>query len=71
MMASTNSYISLGNVIVAKPSWPSLLFVTRAVDKRHSVTKEYLTVETHAMRDVYGGHFSKVMLKGCFCDISE
>ena len=46
MMASTNSYISLGNVIVAKPSWPSLLFVTRAVDKRHSVTKEYLTVES-------------------------
>ena len=45
MMASTNSYISLGNVIVAKPSWPSL-FVTRAVDKRHSVTKEYLTVES-------------------------
>ena len=46
MMASTNSYISLGNVIVAKPSWPSLLFVTRAVDKRHSVTKEYVTVES-------------------------
>ena len=46
MMASTKSYISLGNVIVAKPSWPSLLFVTRAVDKRHSVTKEYLTVES-------------------------
>ena len=46
MMASTNSYISLGNVIVAKPSWPSLLFVTMDVDKRHSVTKEYLTVES-------------------------
>ena len=46
MMASTNSYICPGNVIVAKPSWLSLLFVTRDVDKRHSVTKEYLTVES-------------------------
>ena len=49
MMASTNSYICLGNVIVAKPSWSSLLFVTRAVDKRHSVTKEYLTVQSQCV----------------------